>query len=111
MRKGTLIGLAGAWLAIAGILRFAPIGEFWSNIVSGAVAIVVGASLGKANAANGVFSVLAGIWIVISAFLPPLLHGGGLLVNNLITGLVIMWAGFTVPPESKEAESDISRAA
>lgn len=111
MRKGTIIGLVGAWLAIVGILRIGPTAAFWSNVLSGVLVVVLGASLGRANAANGVFSVLSGIWIFLSAFLPPLLHDGGLLTNNLVTGLVMMWAGFTTPPDTGRKETEIPRAA
>ena len=95
--RGTIIGLLGIWLIVAAIWRFVPVEEIWSDLVTGIVTAMLGFSFARTFPANGWVSGIAGLWMIASAFIPALHAGAGILINNIITGLVFVVAGFTVP--------------
>jgi hypothetical protein len=44
---------------------------------------------------------LLGLWLAIAAFIPGLRDGAGLLWNNLIVGIAVAIAAFSIGVESK----------
>jgi hypothetical protein len=109
--RGTVIGLFGLWLILAGIWRFGAIGEMWSNLISGIIIAILGFSLVRWAPGNGWISGLIGVWMIIAAFIPGLRTGGGLVANNVISGIVLAIAGFSVPRRRAVEEPGIRRAA
>jgi len=95
--RGTIIGLLGVWLIVAAIWRFVPVEEIWSDLVAGIVTAILGFSFTAAYPGNGWVCGIAGLWVIASAFIAGLHAGRGTLINNIITGLVLIVAGFTVP--------------
>ena|SRR5689334_16766540 len=108
--RGIIIGFVGIWLIIAAIWRFVPILEVWSDLMPGVVAAILGFSLVGVRPVNGWVAGLAGLWMIVSAFIPGLHAGTPILINNIITGLVFMVSGFTVR-EPHDAEKPSARAA
>jgi hypothetical protein len=98
--RGTIIGLLGVWLIISAIWRFVPVLEIWSDLVTGIVAGILGFSLVQLYPGNGWVAGIAGLWMIASAFIPGLHGGNGILINNIITGLVLLVAGFTTRSRS-----------
>jgi hypothetical protein len=95
--RGIIIGCLGIWLIVAAIWRFVPVLEVWSDLMTGVVAGILGFSLVPLLPGNGWVSGIAGLWMIASAFIPGLHGGAGIFINNVITGLVLVVAGFTVP--------------
>ena len=108
--RGIIIAFLGIWLIIAAIWRFVPVLEIWSDLMPGVVAAILGFSLVGERPVNGWVAGLAGLWMIVSAFIPGLHAGTAILINNIITGLVFMVAGFTVRG-SNIAETPTARAA
>ena len=97
MKARGIIGLFGVWLIVAAIWRFVPVEEIWSDLVAGIVTAILGFSFTGAYPGNGWVCGIAGLWVIASAFIAGLHAGRGILINNIITGLVLIVAGFTVP--------------
>jgi len=91
-----LIGLCGVWLMIAAVWRWSPGVQLWSNLVVGTVTIVGGFSIAKYYQRSGIASQTLGIWITAAAFIPALLSGEPLVANNIVVGMLLMLAGFSV---------------
>jgi len=108
--KGTIIGLLGVWLIVAAIWRFFQIGEIWSDLLIGIVTAILGFSMVGSRPLNAWVAGIAGLWMIASAFIPGLHAGGGILVNNVITGLVLVVTGFTIRDVPRPG-STTSRAA
>lgn len=109
--KGIIIGLVGIWIIVAAIWRFNPLGEIWSNIFAGVIVGILGFSLRPTILVHRWVSGVAGCWLIAAAFIPGLLAGTGILVNNIITGLVLMVVGFTLTAPPLADERQISRVA
>lgn len=95
--RATIIGLLGIWLVIAGLLPLPEVIEIWSNFMTGVLVAVLGFSLGRYAEGRHWISGIAGLWTIISAFVPGLHSSPALLINNIVAGAVIMIAGFSVP--------------
>src|SRR5215813_8489982 len=108
--RGIIIGLLGIWLIIAAVWRFVPVLQVWSNLMTGVVTGILGFSFVGSRPAHGWVAGIAGLWTIVSAFIPGLHAGNGILINNIITGLVLMVTGFTVP-STPRAEPPSARAA
>ncbi len=108
--RGNIIGLLGVWLIVAAIWRFVPVLEVWSDLMTGVVVAILGFSLIGLRPGNGWVAGIAGLWMIASAFIPGLHAGKLILTNNIITGLVLLVAGFTLP-SSDRAETPTARAA
>ncbi|HEY2379623.1 MAG TPA: hypothetical protein VGK48_00455 [Terriglobia bacterium] len=102
--RGTILALLGIWLIIAAIWRFVPVLEAWSDLMAGIVTAILGFSLVGLRPGNGWVAGLAGLWVIVAAFIPELHAGSAILINNIITGLVMMVAGFTIPQLPVEEE-------
>jgi len=102
--RGEIIGLLGVWLIIAAIWRFVPVLEIWSSLVTGIVAAILGFSMVNIERVNGWVAGIAGLWMIVSAFIPGLHAGKAILINNIISGLVLVVAGFTTRgPRGRDA--------
>ena len=109
--KGTIIALLGIWIIVAAIWRFNPLGEVWSNIFAGVIVGILGFSLSPTMPVHRWVSGIAGCWLIAAAFIPGLLAGTGILVNNVITGLLLLVVGFTQPAPPLKDERRIDRVA
>ena len=108
--RGIIIAFLGIWLIIAAIWRFFPLLEIWSDLMPGIVAAILGFSLVGIRPGNGWVAGIAGLWMIVSAFIPGLHAGSAILINNIITGLVLMVAGFTVPKSPGEEDPSVKAA-
>lgn len=95
-QRSTLIGICGVWLIIAAAWRFAPSAELWSNLVVGTITAVGGVSIAKYYLRCGIVGQTLGMWMTAAAFIPALLSGEPLVTNNVIVGLLLILAGFSV---------------
>lgn len=108
--RGIIIALLGIWLIIAAIWRFVPVLEIWSDLMPGVVTAILGFSLVGLRPGNGWVAGIAGLWMIVSAFIPGLHAGSAILINNIVTGLVMMVAGFTVPGSPRNEEPSVKAA-
>lgn len=108
--RGIIIALLGIWLIIAAIWRFVPVLEIWSDLMPGVVTAILGFSLVGLRPGNGWVAGIAGLWMIVSAFIPGFHAGSAILINNIVTGLVMMVAGFTVPGSPREEEPSVKAA-
>jgi hypothetical protein len=95
-QRSTLIGICGVWLVIAAVWGLAPSAELWSDLVVGAIAAVGGLSITKYYLSSGIVGQTLGMWMMAAAFIPSLLSGEPLLANNVVVGILLMLAGFSV---------------
>ena len=109
--KGTIIALLGILTIVAGIWRFNPLGEAWANIFTGVIVGILGFSLSPTMPVHRWVAGIAGCWLIAAAFVPGVREGTGILVNNIITGLVLMVVGFTQPAAPLREERTTNRAA
>lgn len=86
--KRWILGLLGAWLVLAGFLSLGATGYIWSGIIAG-VLIALTSLFGRMGAWAWLATV-AGVWAIVSAFVPALLTGYGAVWNNLIVGAVVV---------------------
>lgn len=103
--KGRIIGLLGFWTIVAGIWRFNPAAELWSNLIAGLIIIVGAFSLLDQHRNAGTLSVILGLWLMISTVIPVLAVGIPFMLNNVITGLILTIAGFAVAASTPRVEA------
>ena len=87
-------GILGVWLFIAAFLSFTPTGNLWDDLIVGVVAAVVGYLMKDEKSWQGWLSVILGVWLIIAAFISSLVTGAGNEWNLIISGVVLMIAGF-----------------
>ncbi len=87
-------GILGLWIFIAAFLNFAPKGNLWNDLIVGIIAAYVGYLMVKPKPWQGWLGVIVGIWLIIAAFIPALQGGAGNLWNDVISGVLLMVAGF-----------------
>ena len=87
-------GILGIWVVIAAFLNFTPSMNVWNDLVIGIVVAYVGYTIVKVKSWQGWLGVIMGLWLVVSVFFPTLLSGAGYLWNDLLSGILIMIAGF-----------------
>ena len=109
--KGKIIGLVGIWVIAAGLWRFNPLGEVWSDIFAGVIVGILGFSLSPSIARYRWLTGLAGVWLIAAAFIPALNSGTPIEVHNLIVGLLVMILGFTQPATFRREDRTRDRAA
>jgi len=108
--RGTIIGLLGIWTIVAALWGFAPIGEVWSDLFTGIIVAILGFSLTPGMRGHRWVNGIAGLWMIVSAFIPGFHAGTPLLVNKIISGIVLMVAGFTLPAGPGHADTSVRAA-
>ena len=69
--------------------------QAWTNdLIIGIVVAYIGYTIVKIKSLQGWISVVMGLWLIISVFIPALLSGAGYIWNDLLSGILIMIAGF-----------------
>lgn len=87
-------GILGIWLVIAAFLNFAPTGNMWDNLIVGIIVGILGFTMVKVKPWQGWLAGIVGIWLIIAAFIPGLQAHTGNLWNDLISGILVIIAGF-----------------
>ncbi len=95
MFSAWLVGLAGIWMFITPFIGFTPIGNAWSDWITGVLVAVFGFALVSRTAWQGWAAGIVAIWVFIAGFIPALLAGAGLWWNDLIVGVVFAICGFS----------------
>jgi len=109
--RGVVIGLLGIWLVVAGFWQFAAVGQVWSDLITGVIVAILGFSLSETMPGHRWVNGIAGLWTIASAFIPGLHVGAALMTNNVITGIVMIVAGFSVPSTPARLDTTYRRAA
>ncbi len=94
MWKAWTNGLLGVWIFISAFLEFNATLNIWNGLVIGAIVAYVSYQLLKAKPWQAWLGVIMGIWLIIAAFIPAFQAGTGYLWNDIISGILIMVAGF-----------------
>ena len=84
----------GIWIFIAAFLNFSPLGNLWDNLIVGVVATIAGFTMINQKSWQGWLAGIMGIWLVIAAFIPGLQAQSGNMWNDMISGILLMIAGF-----------------
>ena len=103
--QGWTVGLLGLWLFIAAFLNMSPVGNLWDNLIVGLVVGIVGFMIVKPKPWQGWLAGILGIWLIIAAFIPSLQAHVANLWNDLITGILLMVAGFAALGKGKEEQA------
>ena len=105
MWKGWTVGLLGILQFFLGFFRLSAKAFVGEYILVGLIVAVVGFwMLADKKKWQAWLAGLAGIWLVISAFIPGLNVSAGAFVNCVIVGSVMVGAGFSAltKPETEE---------
>ncbi len=87
-------GILGIWLFIAAFLNLGAKGNLWDDLIVGIIVAVVGYLMIKEKPWQAWLSIIVGIWLIIAAFIPSLVVGAGNMWNLIISGVLVMIAGF-----------------
>ncbi len=87
-------GLIGVYIFIVAFIGFGTTGNLWNDIIVGVVAAGVAFSMIKDKPWQGWLGAIVGIWLIIAAFIPSLLTFTGNEWNLIISGVLLMIAGF-----------------
>ncbi len=87
-------GLLGVWIFISAFLEFNATLNLWNDLVIGALVAYVSYTILKDKSWQAWLGMIVGIWLIIAAFIPSLQVGFGYLWNDVISGTLIMVAGF-----------------
>jgi hypothetical protein len=101
-RAWIVVGL-GLWFVAAAHLSLGNHGQELSNVLVGFVVAVLGFSMMHGRAMIGWIAGWFGVWMIVSAFIPTLVEGNGLHINNIVFGLSIALTGFEATRRRKEA--------
>lgn len=81
---------------VAAFLRFGPMGYSLNDIIVGLIVLVTSFCIAQAQPWQAGISGVLGFWLIIAAFIPDLVSGIGLYLNNIIVGLVIRVVGLVI---------------
>jgi hypothetical protein len=98
MWKAWLIGALGIWMAIAPMVTGSSRDHLWNNWIVGLIVTNVALMMSSEVRWERLVGAGAGIWLFASGFIPRLLTGRGLAINNEALALVLITAaaGFVV---------------
>jgi len=108
---GTIIGILGLWMIVAGIIGLGLEGNHWNDWIVGIVVAIIGFSMSGIARPQGLLSGALGLWLILSTFIPGLRAGPGARFDDLFVGVVLAFAGFSMPPRIRRGAPDIRRAA
>lgn len=94
MRQSWTNAILGIWLTTAAFLSLAPSVNLWNDLIVGSIVSVTSVTITKDRPWQGWLALVFGGWSIISAFIPSLTGGTGYMYNDLISGLIIIIAGF-----------------
>jgi hypothetical protein len=100
--RAWIIVFLGLWLIVAAYLSLGTHGQETDNLIVGFVVAIVGFSMMRRAAMLGWVAGWLGVWVFMSAFIPPLVDGSGLHVNNVVFGSLIAFTGFGTIRTRKE---------
>lgn len=101
--KGWILTMAGLWLAFATCLPLGPREHEMNDLIVGFVVVNIGLSTLHRRPTVAWTAGALGMWVFISAFIPPLVSGIGLFLNNILTGALIMGVGYVQVRNGKNA--------
>ncbi len=87
-------GLLGAWIFISAFMEFSPTLNLWNDLVIGAIVAYVSYTILKDKPWQAWLGIIMGLWLVVAAFIPAMQVGSGYLWNDVISGTLLMIAGF-----------------
>jgi hypothetical protein len=90
--KSELVGLAGLWLIAAAFILPSGSTAVYNNWFVGFVVTNVALAMSGNRAWERPVATAAGIWLFISGFMPSVLTGQALRINELAVGLVLVAA-------------------
>ncbi|HLV32677.1 MAG TPA: SPW repeat protein [Chitinispirillaceae bacterium] len=111
MWQGWVNGILGVWLFITPFFYFTPSTYAWHNFIVGLVIGFCGFSMSRVRQWEGVLSILVGLWLVISTFIPVLRMYPGVYYNNMITGALAAIAGFSAVYENVSKKRPVQKPA
>ena len=92
-----LTGLLGIWTIVIPFLRMGHSGDFWANLLTGALLAIFGFVMVRETPGRGWITGLIGVWLFASAFLAPITMGTGLFWNNIILGFIVAVMDLSAP--------------
>jgi hypothetical protein len=102
--RAWIMVVLGLWFVASAYLSLGVHGQELSNVFVGLVVAVVGFSMMHGRSMMiGWLAGWFGIWMIVSAFIPTLVEGNGLQINNVVFGLLIALTGFEATRKGKEA--------
>jgi hypothetical protein len=108
--NGTIIGILGLLLIVAGIIGLGSVGNVWSHVIVGIIVSVLGFAMASTTPAHGISTGILGLWMIFSAFIPGLRSGAGARWDHIIVGVILAIAGFSTPRRLATSSSDFRRA-
>ncbi len=87
-------GIIGVYIFVVAFFGYGTTGNLWNDIIVGIVAAAIGFSMIKEKPWQGWLGAIVGIWLIIAAFIPSLLTFTGNEWNLIISGVLLMVAGF-----------------
>jgi hypothetical protein len=109
--RGTIIGILGLWMIIAGIVGLGLGGNHWNDWIVGAIVATLGFYMSGTAPLQGLLSGALGLWLIVSTFIPGLRAGPGARFDDLFVGVVLAFAGFSMPPRKSGGAPSKRRAA
>lgn len=101
-----LIGVLGIWLLITSLFTNSLTFMIWSNTVVGFIAAIAGFRMLELQKWGGIFGLIVGIWLIHSFyFLESSMSTTTLVLNNIITGLILVADGYLTQGSTPEAEA------
>lgn len=100
--KGWINGILGLWLFITVFLGFSSNVYSINGVIVGIVVICASFCIAQGKPWQAWVSGILGFWLIIAAFIPGLVSGIGLYLNNMIAGAIIAAAGFFILRYSKK---------
>jgi hypothetical protein len=108
---GITLGILGLWLIALGYWRVSPSLERANDWIIGGAIALIGSTIAVTLPKRGWTATALGVWVIIAGFVPGLWAGYGVLLNNLIVGLVLALIGFSVPRKSANSNAKTPRRA
>lgn len=100
--KGWINGILGLWLFITVFLGFSSNVYSINGVIIGFVVICASFCIAQGKPWQAWVSGILGFWLIVAAFIPGLVSGIGLYLNNMVAGALIAVAGFFILKYSKK---------
>lgn len=88
-----ILTILGLFILLSILIPFSSAVYGWIFFITGSIIMIV--SLASVDNSYGItwVSALTGSWLIFAAFVPGIHSGDGVLVHNLITGIVVLLSG------------------
>ena len=88
--------ILGIWLFVSAFAGLSLVGSTLNDFLVGSICVSISFFIAGGRPWQSWITGILGLWLIVAALIPPLLHGVGLYLNDIIVGSIIIAIGLMI---------------